>query len=131
MDTHSVDRRLIRRESGLASVEFLLASALGFLLLVAFLNLVVFQYGRGALQSALEQGVRVGSLNGDAGACEEKVNSVLGQLLAGRMSDGLRVECFAASGLISASASARFPSWTPLTSDFRFELTSRATIEPP
>lgn len=118
-------------EEGLTSVQFLLASALGLVLAISLLNLTVVQYGRGALQSALEQGVRAGSLHGDLRACEETINSVAGQLLAGRMSDGLTFECSSASGLISASASATFPSWSPLTGDFQVQLESRALIEPP
>ena len=115
----------------MTSVQFLLASALGLFLFVGLINLVVVQYGRGALQSAVEQGVRAGSLTGDPGDCESRINSVVSQLLAGRMSDDLTVGCSSADGLMSATASATFSSWTPLTDHFRVELTSRALIEPP
>lgn len=118
-------------EEGFTSVQFLLASVLGLVLAIGLLNLVVVQYGRGALQSALEQGVRAGSLRGDLRACEETINSVVGQLLSGRMSDGLAVDCSSASGLITASASVAFPSWSPLSGDFRVQMESRALIEPP
>lgn len=116
---------------GVTSVQFLLASALGLFLFVGLINLVVVQYGRGALQSAVEQGVRAGSLTGDPGDCESRINSVVSQLLAGRMSDDLVVACSSTDGLMSASALATFASWTPLTGDFRVELTSRALIEQP
>lgn len=112
-------------------MQFLLASALGLLLLIGLLNLVVVQYGRGALQSALEQGVRAGSLRGDVRECEETIHSVVGQLLAGRMSDHIAVRCSSGAGVVSASASATFPSWTPFTGDFEVELSGRALIEPP
>jgi hypothetical protein len=38
--------------------------------------------------------------------------------------------CEASSGLMVASASVTFESWTPLTPDFSFSLTSQAVIEP-
>ena len=49
MDPLSVDRRL--NDRGITSVQFLLASGLGMLLFLALANLVVVQYGRGALRS--------------------------------------------------------------------------------
>lgn len=122
---------MIGAEGGFSSVQFLLASALGLLLMISMLNLVVVQYGRGALRSALEQGVRAGSLNGDVQVCLETVDSVIGQLLAGKMSEDLTFQCSLEPGGIAASASATFASWTPLTSDFRVELEGRALVEPP
>ena len=118
-------------DRGVTSIQFLLASALGLLLFVGLINLVVVQYGRGALQSAVEQGVRAGTLTGDPGDCESRINSVVSQLLAGRMSDDLVARCSSTDGLIYASASATFDSWTPLSGDFQVELTSQALIEPP
>lgn len=118
-------------DRGVSSVQFILASALGLFLFVALANLVVVQYGRGALQSALEQGARAGSVRGDPSACEEKAGDVVGQLLGGRMSDGLAVSCRVFGTTVLASGSAVFPSWTPLASDFNVELTSEAVIEPP
>ncbi len=109
----------------------MLASALGLMLVVSLVNLVVVQYGKGALQSAVEQGVRAASVTGDIAECEEKIRSVVGQLLAGRMSDDLAAACSSSAGLISGSVSATFPSWTPLTTEFRVHLSGRAVMEPP
>lgn len=122
---------MIEGDRGVSSVQFILASALGLFLFVALANLVVVQYGRGALQSALEQGVRAGTVQGESAACEEKAEEVVGQLLGGRMSDGLAVSCRVVGTTIVASGLAVFPSWTPLASDFHVELTSEAVIEPP
>lgn len=118
-------------DRGVSSVQFILASALGLFLFVALANLVVIQYGRGALQSALEQGARAGSLQGESSACEDKAREVVGQLLGGRMSDGVAVSCRLVGTTLVASGLAVFPSWTPLASDFQVELTSEAVIEPP
>lgn len=130
MDTSAADRRLRRTDRGVTSVQFLLAATLGLLLFVGMLNLVVVQYGRGAIQSALEQGVRAASIDGDLDVCRERVGSVVGQLLGGRLSDGLEFDCFANGRLVTASASVTFNSWTPLTPDFEVWLTAEAAVEP-
>ena len=127
------ERRTLRKLSdrGVTSVQFLLASMLALLLFVTFANLVVVQYGRGALRSALEQGVRSGSVLGSTDACEQRSLEVIGQLLAGRMSDDLVVECSVSGDTMVASGSVVFESWTPLTPDFVVSIASAGALEPP
>ncbi len=96
---------------------------------LALANLIVVQYGRGAVRSALEQGARAGTTAGPA-SCEQTARRVIDDLLGGRMSDGLILSCEAAGMSVVASASVTFESWTPLTPDFRFSFTSRAVAEP-
>lgn len=127
MDTRSADRGLDDR--GVTSVQFLLASGLALILFLALANLVVVQYGRGAVRSALEQGARAGTTAGPS-ACEETASRVIEDLLGGSMSDGLVLSCSRSSSSVVATASVTFESWTPLTPDFGFSLASRAVAEP-
>ncbi|HUG09081.1 MAG TPA: hypothetical protein VMP13_09345 [Acidimicrobiia bacterium] len=127
MDSRPTHRRIADR--GVSSVQFVLASAFALILFLALANLVVVQYGKGAVRSALEQGARAGSTGGVA-ACEDTVRLVMDDLLGGRMSDGLVSDCAMSDGSIVASASAVFESWTPLTPDFTFSLSSSAVVEP-
>ena len=92
-------------------------------------NLVVIQYGVGSLRSALEQGARAGTVLGASG-CETAAMSVVADLLGGRMSDQLSVECAVGGGTVEARGVATFPSWTPLMPDFDVTLVSRAVAEP-
>ncbi len=55
---------------------------------------------------------------------------VLADLLGGQMGDGLELSCWAQGGIVVASASVSFDSWTPLTPDFEVNLESRAVAEP-
>lgn len=96
---------------------------------VALANLVVVQYGRGAVRSALEQGVRAGSVGGPS-ACQETVSAVVSDLLGGAMSDGLEVTCRSTAGSVVADADVRFQAWLPLMPDFHVVLESAATEEP-
>jgi hypothetical protein len=126
-----VDPRTTTRlgDRGVSSVQFVLASALAMVLFLALANIVVVQYGKGAIRSALEQGARAGTTAGVA-ACEERAAQVVDDLLGGRMSDGLVLSCSLSGGSMVATASAAFESWTPLTPDFSFSLSSAAVVEP-
>lgn len=128
MDPHLVDRRLSER--GVTSVQFLLAGALSLVLFLVFANLVVVQYGRGAIRSALDQGARVGAVTGVLEGCERRVEAVLGQILGGDMGESTEVACTIHGDLVVAHGSAVFPSWTPFTPDFVVDLSAQATLEP-
>ncbi|MFP3882732.1 MAG: hypothetical protein ACLFRT_03915 [Actinomycetota bacterium] len=127
MDPRTADRGIDDR--GVTSVQFLLASGLALILFLVLANLVVVQYGRGAVRSALEQGARAGTTAGPA-VCEQTAGRVIEDLLGGRMSDGLVVGCDLSGESVVATATGAFESWTPLTPDFGFELTSRGVTEP-
>lgn len=114
---------------GVTSIQFVVASALAMLMFLALANLVVVQYGRGAIRSALEQGARAGTVSGVAG-CEAVGEGVIADLLGGAMSRDLVLDCHAEGPAIVASATATFQSWTPMTPDFSVSLVSRATAEP-
>lgn len=117
------------RDAGISSIQFVLASALALILFLALANLVVVQYGKGAVRSALEQGARAGSTGGVV-LCEDTARRVIDDLLGGRMSDRLVLGCESSGGSVVASASVSFESWTPLTPDFAFSLSSTAVLEP-
>lgn len=128
MDQGPVARRLT--DFGIASVQFVVAAALALLLFIAMANLVVVQYGRGAIRSALEQGARAGSVARSTEACEATIRDVVDQLLGGRMSDGLTMACTVNGVSMAASASAVFESWTFLTPDFEVSISTEAYLEP-
>jgi hypothetical protein len=97
---------------------------------LAFANLVAVQYGRGAIRSALDQGARAGALTGSSDACEAAAHDVVNQLLGGRMGDSVDVVCRQDNGLMTATAGARFESWTPMTADFDVSISAQAVMEP-
>lgn len=124
MDSHQPDRILSDR--GVSSVQFLLASGLGLVLFLVLANLIVVQYGRGAIRSALDQGVREGAVTSSAARCEARANDVLDQLLGGSMGHGVVVDCELGPSHARATGSAVFPSWTPLSPDFTVHLSAVA-----
>lgn len=127
MDQGSADRRI--GERGVSSVQFLLAAALSLTVFLALANLVVVQYGRGAIRSALDQGARAGAIAASEQVCEAAARDVLAQLLGGRMSDSVSLGCASRQGLMTASATAVFESWTPLTGDFQVTVSGESALE--
>ena len=93
-------------------------------------NLVVVQYGRGAVRSALEQGARAGAVSRSVERCEATAWEVVRQLLGGSMSNRLELRCSVGGTGIVASADAIFEAWVPLTPDFEVSLSSEAYLEP-
>ncbi len=122
--------RGLREERGVTSIQFVLVGALTLVLFLALANLVVIQYGRGALRSALDQGARVGAVTGSTAGCEQRVASVLGQLLGGEMGNGASFSCEIDGGVVTAQGVALFESWTPFTPDVPIEIMAHATLEP-
>ena len=116
-------------DRGLTSVQFVLASGLALIVFVMFVNLVVVQYGRGALRSAIEQGARSGTTQG-VDACEAAANFAISGLLSGRMGDGVVIDCRVEGQEMVVSGNAVFEAWTPATPDSAFELEVRAAMEP-
>lgn len=127
MDQSAADRRVGDR--GISSVQFLLAAALSLVLFLALANLVVVQYGRGAMRSALDQGARAGAIARSEHVCESVAKDVLAQLLGGRMGESVSLHCVVDDGLMAASATARFESWTPMSADFRVAVSGEAALE--
>lgn len=127
MDESRIDRRLTDR--GVSSVQFLLASVLSLVLFLAFANIVVVQYGRGAMRSALDQGARAGAISGSSADCEARAGDVIGQLLGGRMSDGMTIVCIVSGNVMVARGDGVFQTWTPLAPDFAVTLVSEAALE--
>jgi hypothetical protein len=128
LDPFVLDRGLNQR--GVTSVQFMLAGVLSLVLFLVFANLVVVQYGRGAIRSALDQGARVAAVTGELGGCEERIAAVLDQILGGKMGETAEIQCRVTGDLVIAQGQAVFEAWTPLMPDFVIEMSAQATLEP-
>lgn len=115
----------------MATVQFAVAASLAMLFTVLLTNLVVMQYGRGAIRAALERGVRVGTVEvTGTGRCDAAIADSLGELLGGRMGEAITVTCRADDEQIVASATGTLPGWLPLVPDLAVDLEAIARREP-
>lgn len=82
------------------------------------------------MRSALDQGVRAGSIAGTQEACEDRVSQVLGELLGGSIGETTDFGCTVAGPVMRATGELVVTSWTPLTADFVVSLVAEASLEP-
>jgi len=115
-------------EHGMSTPQYVLAAGLALLLFVAFANLIVFQYGRGVVRAALDEGVRAAApLGGVPADCQATVDSFIFDLLGDEMGRGVTVECGLEGNLVVANAAVRFDGW--VIPDWEFVMSAAAVKE--
>ena len=118
-----VGTRLSSSDRGFVTIQFISVVALSLLIFTGFANLVVVQYARGVIRSALDEGVRDGSrVSSSAVVCEQTAGTFLGGLLGGSMGDGVAVSCSDEGTEVRATAAVRFESWLPGVPPWEFEM---------
>jgi hypothetical protein len=116
-------------QAGFLTVQYLAAIGVSLLLLATFANLIAFQYGRGVVRAALDEGARAGSRSGaNIGECEQRAEAALDDLLGGPMGDQVRVRCREVGGRVVADATVTFRGWGPGVPDWSFPLRA-ATVK--
>jgi hypothetical protein len=115
-------------ERGLATIQYVFAVGISFVLLVLVANLLVDLYARAAVRDALEEGTRAAvPIDSSPAACTERTRVVLDGLLRGPIGDDIRVRCDLGLGLVAATADVRLRSWLPgLAADWRFTVVAVA-----
>ncbi len=112
----------------MATPQFVLACGLALLLFVAFANLIVFQYGRGVVRAALDEGVRSAAPAGAlAEDCDARVAGFLDALLGGEMGRDIEFTCGFEGDLVVATAEVSFEGW--VIPDWDFSLSATALKE--
>lgn len=132
MDSRPASRRL-SGDGGLATLEFVLAAALAMLMVVGLVQLIAYQYARGAVMAALERGVRAGSIAGTgAEECDAAVADSLNDVLGGQVGESLSYGCHADGETIAAWATGTVPAWTVGGPHMMFDLeaTAQRELEP-
>lgn len=123
--------RSAARDDGFYSVEFLAVVAFSLVLLVFVANVILVQYGRGAVRLAAEEGAQAGStLHADPGDCLARAVEVLDGILGGPFGAGVIPSCTVTDDRVEATISYRFAPWLPLLPTFSGSETSIAVREP-
>ncbi len=122
MDSHS-SSRVGSADEGLATVGFVLAVALSLLIFTGLANVIVVQYARGVVRSALDEAVRDGSrADASVDVCLATAATWLDDLLGGSLGEGVDIACDLRGEEIVASADLRFESWFPGIADWGFSM---------
>jgi hypothetical protein len=125
----SLTRRL-DDELGSAAPAYVFAVGLSLIFFVLLVQFVVWQYGRGVVRAALDEGARVGA-PAEAGLadCESRAVAVLADLLGGAMGDEVAVRCTQAGSQVVAEATVTFRAWLPPSPDWSFRVAATARKE--
>jgi hypothetical protein len=119
------------RASGFVTTQFVLAVALSLVLFVMLCNAIVYQYARGVVRSALDEGVRSASrAGGTVGSCEAAAEDVRRTLLGGPVGAQVTIRCGVVDGTVRATATGSLPGWLPLVPDWTIDLAASAVKEP-
>jgi hypothetical protein len=101
--------------------------------MVAFttlVNLVVYQYGEGALRAAAEQAARAGSrASASEDVCERRGQETLDAVLGGSLGDGATVECSDDGEVVQATVRGTFEGWLDTVPDWSVSVTSTVRKE--
>jgi len=118
-------------ERGFTTIQYVIAVAWSFVMLVLVANLLIDMYARGAVRDALDDGVRAGALaNAPADACEARAREVVNGLVHGPLLEA-RVRCDASGAFVVATAEVSLESWLPmLIPDWTMTLRAEALREP-
>lgn len=129
-------RDLSTASRGFTTIQFVVAVGLSLLVVSAITNFIVFQYGRGVVRNAVDDGARAGALEApdDAhrvAACERRARQAIRDLLRGELGDGVEIRCrMERDGEdVLARARVRFTSWFPGVPDWHFAVSARAATE--
>jgi hypothetical protein len=115
VDPHASDGLTPRGERGFATLQYVLAVGLSFVLLVLIANLLVDLYARAAIRDALEEGTHAEvALDARPAACEQHSRAALDGLLRGPVGRDVTVHCTTSPTAVVATADVRLPSWLPL-----------------
>lgn len=130
MRAESAASRRARAEDGFLTPQFVVAVALSLVLLTTIANLILFQYGRGVVRAAVDEGVRRASrVEIPVAECEHRANEVVRDLLGGAMGAGVTLRCSDAGDVVVAEAVVTFEGWAPLVPDWTFSARGTAVRE--
>lgn len=117
-------------EQGYQTVAFAFAAAMSLLLFTLFANVLVVQFGRAALRSAVDDAARAGAREGaDQATCQSAADQRLTEMVRGDLGRDVTVRCTVGGESVEVRASGAFRSWIPGVPDFDASATGRSVRE--
>jgi hypothetical protein len=116
--------------SGSAVLPAVVALALLMLTFLGAANLVLDEYAKGALRTAVDQGAQAGAAaGGSLAACERAVGQARGDLLPGPFGHDVVLACSLYGDAVVASASGYLPSFVPDVAPARVSVQGVSVID--
>jgi Flp pilus assembly protein TadG len=123
-------RRHRKDDRGAATYAVIIGVALLTITLIAMLNFITFQYGRGSLRTIADQAAQAGSrASATVAICEQRAKQSIDALIGGPLGDNATVTCTDDGQRIEATATATFQGWLPIVPDQTVVITATAVKE--
>jgi hypothetical protein len=126
-------RYLSADEAGNAALVTFIAMTITIVVFMAAINLIVDEYGKGAIRTAVDEAAHAGSLQGAGGgpiaACQAKAAQVMSGLLNGPFGHHITVSCTIQAGQVVATASGNLPGWLTIIPVDPIHVVDAAQIE--
>lgn len=110
-----------------------MAMAITLVVFMAAINLIVDEYGKGAIRTAVDEAAQAGSLQGAAGgpiaACQAKAAQVMSGLLNGPFGHDITISCAVQAGQVVATADGNLPAWLRIIPVDTIHVVDSAQIE--
>lgn len=117
-------------DRGAATYAVLVGVALLTITLIAMLNFITFQYGRGSLRTIADQAAQAGSrASATVATCEQRAQQSIDALIGGPLGDTATVTCTDDGDRVEATATATFEGWLPIVPDQTVVITASAVKE--
>jgi hypothetical protein len=111
-------------------ISLVVATGIVLVLVTALLQVIVFQYGKGAVRAALDEAARSAVRSPTSvTTCYERAANVLDDLLGGDMGDGVEVSCTDDADRVTVTASIHFEGWFGALTDYNSTLSASAAKE--
>ena len=118
------------RDRGATFITLVVATGFVLVLLTGIIQVIVFQYGKGAVRAALDEAARSAARSDAAiDTCQQRAANTLGDLLGGQMGDGVTVSCSEAAERVIVTATVHFEGWFGSLTDYDATLTATAAKE--
>jgi Flp pilus assembly protein TadG len=122
--------RRCRGDDGATFITLVVATGFVLVLLTGMIQVIVFQYGKGAVRAALDEAARSAARSpATVETCQARAANALGDLLGGDMGDGVNVSCRDAGDHVVVTATVHFDGWFGALTDYDATLTASATKE--
>jgi Flp pilus assembly protein TadG len=123
-------RRRCSGDRGATFIALVMATGVVLILVIGILQVIVFQYGKGAVRAALDEAARSAARSPTSvETCQARAANVLGDLLGGDMGDGVNVSCIVEPDRVTVTADVHFDGWFGSLTDYEATLTASAVKE--
>ena len=117
-------------DDGATFIALVVATGFVLILLTGIIQVIIFQYGKGTVRSALDEAARAAArAPNSVETCQTRASNVLDDLLGGDMGRGVQVTCTDAGDRIVVSAVVHFDGWFGSLTDYDATLTASAAKE--